>query len=61
MKLVVEKKVSVMAAAKEINKVEGPGTVNKHVGGAHGVMVIIVGNEHGDISSNPRWNWLHFT
>ena len=23
-------------------------------GGAHGVMVIIIGNGHGDSSSNPR-------
>ena len=25
-----------------------------------GVMVIIVGNGHGDTSSNPRRDWLHF-
>ena len=31
------------------------------LGGARGVMVIIVGNEHSDISSNPGWDWLHFT
>ena len=30
-------------------------------GGAHGVMVIIVGNGHGDTSSNPGRDWLHFT
>ena len=30
-------------------------------GGACGVMVIVVGNGHGDTSSNPRWDWLHFT
>ena len=29
--------------------------------GAHGVMVIVIGNEHGDTSSNPRRDWLHFT
>ena len=29
--------------------------------GACGVMVIIVGNEHGDTSSNPGQDWLHFT
>ena len=28
---------------------------------ARGVMVIVVGNEHGDTSSNPGWDWLHFT
>ena len=30
-------------------------------GGAHGVMVIVVGNGHGNTSSNPGWEWLHFT
>ena len=29
------------------------------VGGVRGVMVIVVG--HGDTSSNPGWEWLHFT
>ena len=29
--------------------------------GARGVMVIIVGNGHGDTSSNPGRDWLHFT
>ena len=31
------------------------------LGGAHGVMVIIIGNGHGDTSSNPGRDWLHFT
>ena len=31
------------------------------VGGARGVMVIVVGNGHGDTSSNPRRDWLYFT
>ena len=26
---------------------------NKLIGGARGVMVIVVGNGHGDMSSNP--------
>ena len=30
-------------------------------GGARGVVVIVVGNRHGDTSSNPRRDWLHFT
>ena len=30
-------------------------------GGVRGVMVIIVGNGHGDTSSNPGQDWLHFT
>ena len=29
-------------------------------GGALGVMVIVAGNGHGDTSSNPRRDWLHF-
>ena len=29
--------------------------------GACGVMVIIVGNGHGNTSSNPGWDSLHFT
>ena len=27
----------------------------------YGVMVILVGNGHGDSSSNPGRVWLHFT
>ena len=30
-------------------------------GGACGVMVIIVGNGHDHMSSNPGRDWLHFT
>ena len=30
-------------------------------GGACGVMDIVVGNGHGDTSSNPGQDWLHFT
>ena len=30
-------------------------------GGVRGVMVIVVGNGHGDTSSNPGQDWLHFT
>ena len=30
-------------------------------GGAYDVMVIVVGNRHGDMSSNPGRDWLHFT
>ena len=29
-------------------------------GGARGVMVIVVGNGHGDTSSNPGRDWLDF-
>ena len=36
-------------------------TVITNQGDAYGVMVIIVGNGHGDKSSNPGWGWLHFT
>ena len=30
-------------------------------GVVRGVMVIVVGNGHGDTSSNPGRDWLHFT
>ena len=36
-------------------------TLLKPYGGARGVVVITVGNEHGDTSSNPVRDWLHFT
>ena len=31
------------------------------LGGARGVMVIVAGYGHGDTSSNPGQDWLHFT
>ena len=31
------------------------------VTGAGGVVVIVVGNGHGDTSLNPGLDWLHFT
>ena len=31
------------------------------IGGARGVVVIAIGNEHGDTSSNPGRDRLHFT
>ena len=34
---------------------------DKTKGCARGVMVIVVGNGHGDTSSNPGQDWLHFT
>ena len=33
---------------------------NSATGGARGVMVIVVENGHGDTSSNPGRDWLHF-
>ena len=35
--------------------------ININIGGSRGVMVIVVGNAHGNTSSNPRRDWLHFT
>ena len=32
-----------------------------HYWGARGVIVIVVGNGHGDSSLNPGRDWLHFT
>ena len=34
---------------------------NRTIGGARGVMVIVAGYGHGDMSSNPGPDWLHFT
>ena len=35
---------------------------DKHkFGGVRGVMVIVAGYGHGDTSSNPGPDWLHFT
>ena len=31
------------------------------VSSTHGVMVIVIGNGHCDTSSDPGWDWLHFT
>ena len=31
------------------------------MGGARGVMVIVVGNGHDDTISNPGRDWLYFT
>ena len=35
--------------------------INHLFGGARGVMVIVAGYRHGDTSSNPGPDWLHFT
>ena len=35
--------------------------INSYIGGARGVMVFVVGNGHGDTSSNPGRDCLHFT
>ena len=34
---------------------------HKTLGGARGVMVIVTGYGHGDMSSIPGQDWLHFT
>ena len=36
-------------------------TVHNKERGARCVMVIVVGNGHGNTSSNPGRDWLHFT
>ena len=38
-----------------------PGPLANTLWGARGVMVIVVGNGHGDTSSNPGRDWLYFT
>ena len=44
-------------------KIYQPRRTNTDMGrrGVCGVMVIVAGNGHGDTSSNPGWDWLHFT
>ena len=34
--------------------IEARGDISRDLGGARGVVVIVVGNEHGDTSSNPE-------
>ena len=47
---------------KELSEVRFPWRrLCSSFGGARGVMVIVVGNEHGDTSSNPGRDWFHFT
>ena len=44
--------------SKEVNR---PELIGQRVRGARGVIVIVVGNEHGHTSSNPGRNSLHLT
>ena len=47
---------------EDTDKLNDPTKKEKQkIGGAHGVMDIVVGNGHGDTSSNPGRDWLHFT
>ena len=43
------------------NVLNFPTCMHKITRGACGVIVIVVGNGHGDTSSNPGRDWLHFT
>ena len=36
-------------------------TIDEYSMNARGVVVIVIGTEHSDSSSNPRRDWLHFT
>ena len=46
---------------KKAKNIERKKDKKKERWGARGVMVIVLGNGHGDTSSNPRRDWLHFT
>ena len=35
--------------------------ISNNKGGARGVMIIVVGNGHGDTRSNTGRDWLYFT
>ena len=45
----------------DANKTAGEEASRQLHKSARGVMVIVVGNGHGDTSSNPGQDWLHFT
>ena len=45
----------------EVNLIQLKYIIDKSVGGACGVMVIVLEIGHGDASSNPGREWLHFT
>ena len=45
----------------EIGDIKTWSILYKAFGGARGVIVIVAGNGHGDTSSNPGRDWLHFT
>ena len=42
-------------------KCSGTSLIHNSERGAHGVMVIVAENGHGDTSSNSGRDWLHFT
>ena len=49
-----------MLQATTANPMNSTQRVSDKFGGARGVMVIVVWNGHGDTSSNPGRDWLHF-
>ena len=49
---ILDKVVCVSLLADILGKVRSPSVIPPHSRGAHGIMVIIVGNGHGDTSSN---------
>ena len=56
-----------IAFGKSMNPTNFPPALDKQYnrmvlyGVACGVMVIVIGNGHGNTSSNPGRDWLHFT
>ena len=54
-----ERKVYTIKERKQTKNRLGIETAVHHY--RHGVMVIVIGNGHDDLSSNPEQDWLHFT
>ena len=51
---------AIISSYSPINASDETNIINFY-GGARGVMVIVVGNGHGDMSSNPEQDCLHFS
>ena len=51
------KKLSIIVSSLRVEE----GKDNEHKYGGGRVIVIFAGNGHGDTSSNPGRDWLHFT
>ena len=58
--LVVSEKKEI-GCGNTLTDLDRVGSFIKLIAGARSVIVIVFENGHGDTSSNPRRDWLHFT